>query len=92
MAEEGPSWSKLTELVTNHVFIDVHWNELFAIVYSESHTNKIWQNSRTAAPSLNDFSSAFVFLSRLDEEAIDEWTLFNERGINQTPLTSSYDG
>jgi hypothetical protein len=76
MAEEGPRWRKLTELVSNHVFIDVNWNELLAVMDSEGQTNEIWNDSRTTAPGFDDFTGTFVLLSRLHEVAIDEWSLF----------------
>jgi len=33
---KGTSWSKLTELVTNHVFSYENWNMLATIVHSDS--------------------------------------------------------
>ena len=50
---EGTSQRKLTELVTDHVFIDIHRNVLTAVVHGDGQTDELRKNGRTARPGLD---------------------------------------
>ena len=61
MALERTGQRELTELVTNHVLVDVHGNVLTAIVHSDREPDEIGQDRGTARPGLD---WAFVFSGR----------------------------
>lgn len=44
MAVEGTRQRKLTELVADHVFIDIHRNVLTAVVHGDGQTDELRKN------------------------------------------------
>lgn len=78
---------KFTELVANHVFVDVHRHMLLAIVHRDCQTNKVWEYSRTTGPG---FNWTLVFgrcgsLYFFNQVGVAERTFFNERDISVYP-------
>ena len=53
MAAEVARRGELTELVANHIFGYVNWDELIAVVDSESVADELGSNHRRTAPSLD---------------------------------------
>src|ERR1035437_4428859 len=79
MTLEGTSQAKFTQLMTNHVFRNVHRNVLFTVMYSNRQTYKLRQHRRTARPG---FYRALIIgcaycLNLLEQMCINKWTFFN---------------
>ena len=53
MAVEGASQRKLTELVADHVFIDVHRNVLTAVVNGDRQTDELRKNGGATRSGLD---------------------------------------
>ena len=53
MTVEGTSQRKLTELVADHVFIDVHRNMLTAVVNGDRQTDELRKNGGATRPGLD---------------------------------------
>src|SRR5688572_4746719 len=77
MTAEQTRRRKLTELVTNHVFRDIHGNELVAVVHSQRVTNELGRDGGRTRPRLEDFLLAsrvhvanLVLQLRVDERAL----------------------
>ena len=64
MAAEDAGGSELAEFVTDHVFGDVHGNELIAVMHGDSLTHKVGRNHRSSRPCLD--GNLLVRLLRLD--------------------------
>src|SRR5690606_20758285 len=65
----GTGGSELTELVADHVFVDIDRDVLAAVVDAERQTDELRQDGGTAAPHLDYFiPSAFAYLLSLGEK------------------------
>src|SRR5690606_7638060 len=65
----GTGRSELTELVADHVFVDIDRDVLAAVVDAERQTDELRQDGGTAAPHLDYFiPSAFAYLLSLGEK------------------------
>jgi len=75
---KGAGWSKLAQLMANHIFGDEDWYMLATIVNRNRVTNHGWDNHRTSRPSLdNNFCVLIILIvDLLLKVTVHEWTLF----------------
>src|SRR4029078_812271 len=77
MSTEQTRRSKLTELVTDHVFRHVHRDELVPVVHREGVTDKVRNDRARARPGLDDL---------LCVRRIHSFDFLHERVLNDRPL------
>jgi len=69
MTVVGPGRREFTELVTDHVFIDIDRHMLAAVVNAEGQAYELRQDRGATAPDLDYFiTSAFAYLLSLFEK------------------------
>ena len=75
---ESPSWSKLTQLVSHHVFCHIHGNELFSIVHTDGQSQEFGGDGAGAAPGFDDvlFTRCLGSVHFLLEFNVYEWWFF----------------
>ena len=77
MLAELTGWTKLTELVTNHVLRDENGNMHATVVDSDCATYHIWRDRRAASPGLDNRAvveaKRCYFLCKL---GVNEWAFF----------------
>ena len=77
MAFKGPGWRELSQLMTHHVFGDVHGNKLPPIVDRNGMTYHIREDGRPARPGSNHrIIIGFIQMANLLEKMI-----INERSL-----------
>jgi hypothetical protein len=79
MALEGARQGKLTQFVAHHVFGNVHWNMLLAVMNRNRQTDKFGQHCGTARPG---FHRALIIgrahhLNLLEQVSVNKWTFFD---------------
>ncbi|ALR09247.2 hypothetical protein XFFB_08630 [Xylella fastidiosa] len=76
MALKNSSDRKLTELMTNHIFINNHRIVIFTVMYSNGMTNHLRENNGTPGTSLDRSFTTCSRLNLFDQMVIKERTLF----------------
>jgi len=74
VAPEGSGWSKLAQLMPNHILGYKHGDVLPTIVNCYCQPNHIWQNHRTSRPGFDRAFAIFCcgFVNLLYQMKIDE--------------------
>jgi hypothetical protein len=56
MSFKEPGWSKLSQLVPDHIFRHEDWNKFLPVMYRERMSDHIGDDRRPSRPSLNDLT------------------------------------
>jgi hypothetical protein len=77
MPLKEPGWSKLSQLVPNHVFRHEDRNELLAVMNGERVSDHVWNDRGPSRPGLNDLSIFILIhpLHFLEQMIVNECAL-----------------